>query len=160
MAKRAPTNAELEILRVLWQRGASTVRDVHESLDHARPVGYTTVLKLLQIMVEKGLVRRDASARSHVYTAVASQEATRRRLGLMLALPLASGARLSGTSPWTDAGVPATSPVAPGPTSGPGPQAAPMGATPAAPVAARIRAVLERALPWVVLVWFGGVVAL
>ncbi len=80
MAKRAPTNAELEILRVLWQRGASTVRDVHESLDHARPVGYTTVLKLLQIMVEKGLVRRDASARSHVYAAVASQEATRRRL--------------------------------------------------------------------------------
>ena len=80
MAKRAPTNAELEILRVLWQRGASTVRDVHESLDHARPVGYTTVLKLLQIMVEKGLARRDASARSHVYTAVASQEATQRRL--------------------------------------------------------------------------------
>ena len=80
MAKRAPTNAELEILRVLWQRGASTVRDVHESLDHARPVGYTTVLKLLQIMVEKVLVRRDASARSHVYTAVASQGATQRRL--------------------------------------------------------------------------------
>ncbi len=80
MPKRAPTNAELEILRVLWQRGASTVRDVHDSLDHARPVGYTTVLKLLQIMVEKGLVRRDASARSHVYTAVASQGATQRRL--------------------------------------------------------------------------------
>ena len=80
MPKRAPTNAELEILRVLWQRGPSTVRDVHESLDHARPVGYTTVLKLLQIMVEKGLVRRDASARSHVYAAVASQGATQRRL--------------------------------------------------------------------------------
>src|SRR2546430_17370977 len=58
MPKRAPTNAELEILRVLWQRGPSTVRDVHESLDDARPVGYTTVLKLLQIMVEKRLVRR------------------------------------------------------------------------------------------------------
>ena len=58
MRKRAPTNAELEVLRVLWQRGASTVRDVHESLDHARPVGYATVLKLLQIMVEKRLVRR------------------------------------------------------------------------------------------------------
>jgi len=57
MPKRAPTNAELEILRVLWQRGPSTVRDVHESLDDARPVGYTTVLKLLQ-MVEKRLVRR------------------------------------------------------------------------------------------------------
>jgi len=80
MPKRAPTNAELEILRVLWQRGPSTVRDVHESLDHARPVGYTTVLKLLQIMVEKGLVRRDASARSHVYAAVASQDATQRRM--------------------------------------------------------------------------------
>ena len=80
MPKRAPTNAELEILRVLWQRGPSTVRDVHESLDHARPVGYTTVLKLLQIMVEKGLVRRDASTRSHVYAAVASQGATQRRL--------------------------------------------------------------------------------
>jgi len=80
MLKRAPTNAELEILRVLWQRGASTVRDVHKSLDHARSVGYTTVLKLLQIMVEKGLVRRDASARSHVYAAVASQGATQRRL--------------------------------------------------------------------------------
>ena len=94
MAKRAPTNAELEILRVLWQRGASTVRDVHESLDHARPVGYTTVLKLLQIMVEKGLVRRDASARSHVYTAVASQEATRRRLVADLVRRVFGGSRL------------------------------------------------------------------
>src|SRR2546430_6908969 len=80
MLKRAPTNAELEILRVLWQRGPSTVRHVHESVDHVKPVGYTTVLKLLQIMVEKGLVRRDASARSHVYAAVASQGATQRRL--------------------------------------------------------------------------------
>src|SRR5213080_2562276 len=80
MAKRAPTNAELEILRVLWQRGASTVRDVHKSLDHARPVGYTTVLKLLQIMAAKGLVRRDASTRSHVYTPVASQGATQQRM--------------------------------------------------------------------------------
>ncbi len=80
MPKRSPTNAELEILRVLWQHGPSTVRDVHESLDHARPVGYTTVLKLLQIMVDKGLVRRDASARSHVYAAVASQGATQRRM--------------------------------------------------------------------------------
>ena len=94
MAKRAPTNAELEILRVLWQRGASTVRDVHESLDHARPVGYTTVLKLLQIMVDKGLARRDASARSHVYTAVASQEATRRRLVADLVRRVFGGSRL------------------------------------------------------------------
>ena len=80
MPKRAPTNAELEILRVLWQRGPSTVRDVHESLDHPKPIGYTTVLKLLQIMVEKGLARRDASARSHVYAAAASQGATQRRM--------------------------------------------------------------------------------
>src|SRR5256885_15526882 len=80
MPKRAPTNAELDILRVLWQRGPSTVRDVHESLDHAKPVGYTTVLKLLQIMAEKGLARRDASARSHVYAAAASQDATQRRM--------------------------------------------------------------------------------
>jgi len=94
MPKRAPTNAELEILRVLWQRGASTVRDVDDSLDHARPVGYTTVLKLLQIMVEKGLVRRDASARSHVYTAVASQEATRRRLVADLVRRVFGGSRL------------------------------------------------------------------
>src|SRR2546429_8558535 len=78
MLKRAPTNAELEILRVLWQRGPSTVRHVHESVDHVKPVGYTTVLKLLQIMVEKGLVRRDASARSPLYAPVASQGATQR----------------------------------------------------------------------------------
>src|SRR5437660_1162970 len=81
-------------------------------------------------------------------------------LGLMLALPLASAVRLSGTSPWTDDVVTATSPVTPGPTSGPGPQAAPAAPTAAAPVAARIRAALEPALPWVVLVWFGGVVVL
>src|SRR5213078_1957034 len=80
MPKRSPTNAELEILRVLWLHCPSTVRDVHESGDHARPVGYTTVLKLRQIMDEKGLVRRDASERSHVYAAVASQGATQRRM--------------------------------------------------------------------------------
>ena len=75
-----PTNAELEILLVLWQRGPSTVREVHESLRRADPVGYTTVLKLLQIMTEKGLVRRDASARSHVYAAAASETTTQRRM--------------------------------------------------------------------------------
>ena len=80
MPKRAPTNAELDILRVLWQRGPSTVRAVHDSLDHAKPVGYTTVLKLLQIMTEKHLVARDASSRSHIYAAVASQAATQRRM--------------------------------------------------------------------------------
>src|SRR5207245_3986286 len=81
-------------------------------------------------------------------------------LGWMLALPIATAVRLSGTSPWTDDVVTATSLVTPGPTSGPGPQAAPAAPTAAAPVAARIRAALEPALPWVVLVWFGGVVAL
>ena len=80
MPKRAPTNAELDILRVLWKRGPSTVRAVHDSLDHAKPVGYTTVLKLLQIMTEKHLVTRDASTRSHIYAVVASQAATQRRL--------------------------------------------------------------------------------
>jgi predicted transcriptional regulator len=63
-----PTAAEFEILRVLWQRGPSTVREVHETLA-GRDVGYTTVLKLLQIMVEKGLARRDESQRAHVYEA-------------------------------------------------------------------------------------------
>ncbi len=62
-----PTEAELEILRVLWRRGPTTVRDVHTDLSRGRAMGYTTVLKLMQIMQQKGLVRRDESARSHVY---------------------------------------------------------------------------------------------
>ncbi len=73
-----PTPAELDLLRVLWQRGPSTVRDLHAAVE--RDVGYTTVLKLLQIMTEKGLVTRDASARSHVYTAAVSEDDTQRRL--------------------------------------------------------------------------------
>jgi len=81
-------------------------------------------------------------------------------LALMLAFPLATALRLSGTSPQTRDVVTATSPVAPGPTPGPSPQAVPAGPTAAAPVAARIRAALEPTLPWVVLVWFGGVVVL
>lgn len=75
-----PTNGELEILRVLWRRGPSTVRAVHEAVAEGRPVGYTTVLKLLQIMADKGLVNRDESARSHVYQAAVSEDATQRRL--------------------------------------------------------------------------------
>ncbi|MGQ0646319.1 MAG: BlaI/MecI/CopY family transcriptional regulator [Gemmatimonadaceae bacterium] len=74
-----PTNAELAILRVLWQEGPSTVRDVHERLQD-REVGYTTVLKLLQIMTDKGLVRRDESARSHVYRAASGEKEVKRRL--------------------------------------------------------------------------------
>ena len=75
-----PTDAELDILRVLWDRGPSTVRDVHDALGERRGVGYTTVLKLMQIMAEKGLVLRDESSRSHVYRAKERPEATQRRL--------------------------------------------------------------------------------
>jgi BlaI family penicillinase repressor len=75
-----PTISELEILRVLWARGPSTVREVHTALGPARATGYTGVLKLVQIMLEKGLVGRDDSARSHVYRAAVDREDTERRL--------------------------------------------------------------------------------
>ena len=79
-----PTPSELSILRVLWRRGRSTVRDVLEELNRQRPSdspqGYTTVLKLMQIMADKGLVRRDESARTHSYVAAAGEEQTQRRL--------------------------------------------------------------------------------
>ena len=77
-----PTNAELAILGVLWQRGPSTVRDVHDALRAARneAVGYTTILKLLQIMTEKKLVKRDTRARTHVYAAAVSEATTRGHL--------------------------------------------------------------------------------
>lgn len=68
MSKR-PTEGELAILRVLWARGPSTVREVHETLSPDKPTGYTTTLKLLQIMAEKGLVQRDEAKRAHVYEA-------------------------------------------------------------------------------------------
>jgi len=74
-----PTEAELEILGVLWNRGPSTVREVHEELQERR-VGYTTVLKLLQIMAEKGLVNRDESERAHVYRARLAQDQAERQL--------------------------------------------------------------------------------
>ena len=75
-----PTDAELAILRVLWERGACTVRQVHESLGRERPTAYTTALKMLQIMTEKGLVRRDESDRTHIYQARLSEEQTQRQL--------------------------------------------------------------------------------
>jgi predicted transcriptional regulator len=75
-----PTAAELAILQVLWQRGPSTVRQVQEALQNERGTGYTTALKLLQIMTEKGLVERDERQRSHVYRPASSAEATQRRL--------------------------------------------------------------------------------
>ena len=75
-----PTTAELEILRVLWSHGASTVREVHERLNQTKPTGYTTVLKLMQIMADKGLVVRNEEQRAHVYQAVCPQQDTQRQL--------------------------------------------------------------------------------
>jgi BlaI family penicillinase repressor len=75
-----PTEAELAILTVLWERGPSTVRQVFEALAGTRETGYTTTLKLMQIMAEKGLVKRNETARTHVYSAVAGAEQTQRVL--------------------------------------------------------------------------------
>jgi predicted transcriptional regulator len=75
-----PTTAELQILAVLWRRGPSTVRDVYNDLGRTRRIGYTTVLKLMQIMTEKGLVRRNEDQRAHVYEASAPQDRTQRLL--------------------------------------------------------------------------------
>ena len=75
-----PTDAELEILKVLWRRGPSTVRDVFETLGEARGTGYTTVLKLMQIMATKGLVERDEGERAHRYEAALAEDETQRRL--------------------------------------------------------------------------------
>lgn len=75
-----PTDAELAILRVLWTRGPSTVRQVHDVLSAERDLAYTTTLKLLQIMTDKGLTVREEQARSHVYAARQAEEETQRRL--------------------------------------------------------------------------------
>jgi BlaI family transcriptional regulator, penicillinase repressor len=80
-----PTESELEILQVLWQRGASTVREVNDELNRRQPspgkeIGYTTTLKLMQIMSEKGLVARDEQARTHVYVALAQERDTQGQL--------------------------------------------------------------------------------
>jgi BlaI family transcriptional regulator, penicillinase repressor len=75
-----PTEAELAILRVLWERGPSTVRQVWERLSPRQRTGYTTALKIMQIMYEKGLLARDESDRSHVYRAARSQEQTQRQV--------------------------------------------------------------------------------
>ena len=83
MSKRKPprpTDGELEILRVLWEKGPSTVRQVQEAVRGSRDVTYTTVLKLLQIMTEKGLVLRDQSQRSHVYRPRFTRENTQQQL--------------------------------------------------------------------------------
>ena len=76
-----PTDAEVEILGVLWERGPSTVRDVFEAISKRRPsIGYTTVLKLMQIMAAKGHVKRDERSRTHVYRPAADERQTQRRL--------------------------------------------------------------------------------
>ena len=75
-----PTSSELEILRVLWARGPSTVREVHATLSEKKSLGYTTVLKLLQIMTTKGIVRRNQTQRAHVYEAGLPAEQTKRQL--------------------------------------------------------------------------------
>jgi len=75
-----PTDAELEILTVLWSRGPCTVRDVHEVIAKRRPAQYTTVLKLMQIMAEKRLVSRNEQNRAHVYEASRPREWTQRQL--------------------------------------------------------------------------------
>jgi BlaI family penicillinase repressor len=75
-----PTDAELEILNVLWSRGTATVRDVHEAISARKPTQYTTVLKTLQIMAGKGLVRRNEKQRAHVYEPAKPREWTERQL--------------------------------------------------------------------------------
>jgi predicted transcriptional regulator len=83
MSKRKavrPTDGELEILRVLWETGPATVRQVNEALNKSRPTGYTTTLKLMQIMTEKGFLDRNESERTHVYRAAVTQEATQSRM--------------------------------------------------------------------------------
>lgn len=75
-----PTESELEILQIIWEKGLATVREVHEELAKTKDVGYTTTLKLMQIMHEKGLVKRDESMRTHVYQAAVNKERTQKHL--------------------------------------------------------------------------------
>ncbi len=75
-----PTESELEILQILWEKGDSTVRDVHEILEKSKDAGYTTTLKLMQIMHEKGLVSRDTSSKTHIYRALVNQQKTQEQL--------------------------------------------------------------------------------
>jgi BlaI family penicillinase repressor len=78
--RRRPTDAELAILRVLWEKGPCTVRQIHDVLSQDRALGYTTSLKLLQIMTEKGLTTRETLGIQHVYTASLGEEGTQRQL--------------------------------------------------------------------------------
>lgn len=80
MKKIKPTESELEILQILWEKGRGTVREVHEILEKTKPVGYTSTLKLMQIMHEKKLVSRDTSERTHIYKALVNKEKTQQQL--------------------------------------------------------------------------------
>jgi predicted transcriptional regulator len=80
LKQNKPTESELEILGILWDKGASTVREVHEILEKTKDAGYTTTLKLMQIMHEKNLLTRDTSSKTHIYEAAVSQENTQQQL--------------------------------------------------------------------------------
>jgi predicted transcriptional regulator len=80
MSMPSPTDAELEILRVLWDRGPSTVREIHDAISPVKAIGYTTVLKQMQVMHQKGLLSRSERFRSHVYEAAKSRIQTQRQL--------------------------------------------------------------------------------
>ena len=80
MPPTKPTDGELEILQILWEHGPVSVRFVHEILETQKTVGYTTTLKLMQIMAEKGLVTRDTSSRTHIYKAAINEQQTQQRL--------------------------------------------------------------------------------
>jgi predicted transcriptional regulator len=86
-----PTEGELELLRVLWEKGPATVRELHDEVNLQRAVGYTSVLKILQIMTEKGLVEREESGKAHIYRSAASQEETQNQLLRDLSERLFSG---------------------------------------------------------------------
>jgi BlaI family penicillinase repressor len=86
-----PTETELELLRVLWDKGPATVRELHDTVNLQRPVVYTSVLKILQIMTEKGLVEREEAGKAHIYRAAASQQETQNQLLRDLSQRLFSG---------------------------------------------------------------------
>jgi BlaI family penicillinase repressor len=86
-----PTESELELLRILWDKEPATVREIYEALNLQRPSGYTTVLKMLQIMTAKGLVVRDEANRAHVYRAALSQDVTQNEILKDLSVRLFSG---------------------------------------------------------------------
>jgi len=77
---KKPTESELEILQALWLRGPSTVKEIHEDLKKLKDVGYTTTLKLMQIMFEKGILKREKTGKTHIYTAAISEDRTKTQL--------------------------------------------------------------------------------